>query len=509
MQAMKPITRVSLMARPPSAIHGAVRRAGRATATTTTTGAPPFPRGCPFSATNTEGSHRRAPAPARAFPNDGARTASTGDLDPSDREGLLALLRARQQQAAAAASAACAAPSLAAAAGAWPLPSQPQQPHDGADPHGRVYLVGTGPGDPGLLTLRAAQLIRRADVVLYDRLVSDDVLALAPPSALLVYAGKAAGLHTRPQEEIHALLAAFAHAGATVVRLKGGDPFVFGRGGEEAAFLEARGVAVRAVPGVTAAAGIAAELGVPLTHRGVATGVRFLTGHAREGGEAQLEETVEAMLGGPQAAGVEEGGGGEGGGGEQEGGGAGADEHTTLVVYMGLGTLPALAARLTGAKTGPVAGGEGQEEGQQEQQRQEEQEGAAAAGAAAAAGSGHRRPRRCYCPSTPAVAVERGTTDDQRVVFGTLGDLSARAGAAGLRSPTLIVIGRVVALSPQWRQWEERGRPWPRALGDEGGREAPVPCARSDLGDPLRELGLLQQEVVRGGAAVERQRVVA
>ena len=462
-----------------------------------------------------------------AFPNDGARTAATGDLDPSDREGLLALLRERQQHPQppphgdgaslprAAAAAAAASGSSSSPQGANPSPGQ-QQHRQQQGPTGRVYLVGTGPGDPGLLTLRAAQLVARADVVLYDRLVSDDVLALAPPSALLVYAGKAAGLHTRPQGEIHALLAAFAEAGATVVRLKGGDPFVFGRGGEEAAFLAARGVEVRAVPGVTAAAGIAAELGVPLTHRGVATGVRFLTGHAREGGEAQLEETVEAMLGGgggvDEAAAAAEDGDGSGGSGG--GGGGGADEHTTLVVYMGLGTLPALAARLTGATAAaaPLHGGDDDRHeppaGPQQQPPPPPPR--------------RHAKRRCYCPSTPAVAVERGTTDEQRVVFGTLADLSARAASAQLRSPTLIVIGRVVALSPLWEAWEARGRPWPLALaadgaaglgGDDGGVTTGVPCARADLGDPLRELGLVrraeEEEEEESEEAGRRRRPVA
>jgi uroporphyrin-III C-methyltransferase len=419
---------------------------------------------------------------ARAFPNDGARTAWTGDIDPSDRDGLLALLlQARQQQGAA--SAAAAAPCAATTTGANAAAADPT-------PSGRVYLVGTGPGDPGLLTLRAVQLLQRADVVLYDRLVSDDVLSLASSSALLVYAGKAAGLHTRPQEEIHHLLAAFAQAGATVVRLKGGDPFVFGRGGEEAAYLQAQGVEVRAVPGVTAAAGIAAELGIPLTHRGVATGVRFLTGHAREGGEAQLEETVEAMLGG--------GGGGVEGEENGEGsGGSGADQHTTLVVYMGLGTLPALTARLTGAaqpSTTEAAGG-----------LQEATAMAAAAATAGAPSSRQQRRRRFYAPSTPAVAVERGTTDDQRVVFGTLADLSERATAAGLRSPTLIVVGSVVGLSPQWQAWEAEGRPLPAPASAAAAGQ--VPCARSELGDPLRELGLIKGGVAeREAAAVARPR---
>ncbi|GJP57235.1 hypothetical protein CLOM_g16263 [Closterium sp. NIES-68] len=241
---------------------------------------------------------------------------------------------------------------------------------------GNVFLVGTGPGDPDLLTLKAVRALQSADLVLYDRLVSPAILRLAAPSARLLYVGKAAGYHTRTQAEILHLLLAFAEAGAAVVRLKGGDPLVFGRGGEEMEYLQAQGIRVQIVPGITAASGIAAELGVPLTHRGVANSVRFLTGHKRKGGDDPLYAATTA-----------------------------ADPDATLVVYMGLATLPALAARL-------LANG--------------------------------------LPTSTPAVAVERGTTAAQRTVFATLEDLPAAVSTAQLVSPTLIVIGQVVALSPSW-----------------------------------------------------------
>ncbi|KAL6785798.1 UPM1 [Auxenochlorella protothecoides x Auxenochlorella symbiontica] len=242
---------------------------------------------------------------------------------------------------------------------------------------GRVHLVGTGPGDPELLTLRAHRLMQGADVVLYDRLVSPEILDLVGPSTLTVYVGKQRGFHTRTQEEIHDLLAAFAREGAEVVRLKGGDPFIFGRGGEEVAYLAARGIEVHVVPGITAAAGIAADLGIPLTHRGLATGVKYLTGHAREGGSIE--------------------------GGLTE---AAADPDATLVVYMGLGTLRELAAALAA---------------------------------------------RGLSQHTPAAAVERGTTPGQRAVFGTLRTLPEAVASAGLASPTLLVIGRVVSLAPGWQ----------------------------------------------------------
>ncbi|KAF8014532.1 hypothetical protein BT93_H0370 [Corymbia citriodora subsp. variegata] len=206
---------------------------------------------------------------------------------------------------------------------------------------GNVYLVGTGPGDPELLTLKAVRVIKGADLLLYDRLVSNDVLDLVGPDARLLYVGKTAGYHSRTQEEIHELLLNFAEAGATVVRLKGGDPLVFGRGGEEMDFLQQQGIQVQVIPGITAASGIAAELGVPLTHRGVANSVRFLTGHSRKGGTDPLFVAENA-----------------------------ADPDSTLVVYMGLSTLPSLAQKLMQ----------------------------------------HGLP-----PSTPAAAVERGTTPQQRV----------------------------------------------------------------------------------------------
>ncbi|XP_062215999.1 S-adenosyl-L-methionine-dependent uroporphyrinogen III methyltransferase, chloroplastic [Phragmites australis] len=246
---------------------------------------------------------------------------------------------------------------------------------------GRVALVGTGPGDPELLTLKAVRAIESADLVLYDRLVSNDVMDLVGEGARLLYVGKTAGYHSRTQEEIHELLLSFAEAGANVVRLKGGDPLVFGRGGEEMDFLQQQGIRVEVIPGITSASGIAAELGIPLTHRGIATSVRFLTGHSRNGGTDPLYVAGNA-----------------------------ADPDTTLVVYMGLSTLPSLAPKLMK----------------------------------------HGLP-----PDTPAVAVERGTTPQQRMVFALLKDLVDEVKSADLVSPTLIIIGKVVALSPFWVESSE------------------------------------------------------
>ncbi|MCS6879311.1 MAG: uroporphyrinogen-III C-methyltransferase [Geminicoccaceae bacterium] len=179
-----------------------------------------------------------------------------------------------------------------------------------------VYLVGAGPGDPELLTLKAARLLQLADVVVHDRLVSEGVLALVQPRARRIDVGKAPGRHPLAQVEINELLVRLAAPDRVVVRLKGGDPFVFGRGGEEALFLLRRGIRVEVVPGITAASGCAATALIPLTHRGFASGVRFVAGHCRE--DAPLELDWRGL----------------------------ADPDTTLVVYMGLARIEEIARRL-------------------------------------------------------------------------------------------------------------------------------------------------------------------
>jgi len=180
---------------------------------------------------------------------------------------------------------------------------------------GHVYLVGAGPGDPELLTLRGARLVAGAEVVIYDNLVSPLIVDLAPAAAERIYVGKKAADHTLPQEEINALLIGHARAGRRVVRLKGGDPFIFGRGGEEMEALMTAGLTVEVVPGVTAAAGIAAYAGIPLTHRDHAQSVVFATGFLKDG----ALELDWPMLARP---------------------------HQTLVIYMGISRLGEICARL-------------------------------------------------------------------------------------------------------------------------------------------------------------------
>ena len=154
---------------------------------------------------------------------------------------------------------------------------------------GKVYLVGAGPGHPELLTVKAARLLRKADVVVYDRLIQEEVLALAKPAAERIYVGKSVGESGSAQEEIHSLLEQKAREGKLVVRLKGGDPFLFGRGGEEAEYLADRGVAFEVIPGVSSALAAPLSAGIPVTHRDAGSTVAIVTGHLAAGAGGSLD----------------------------------------------------------------------------------------------------------------------------------------------------------------------------------------------------------------------------
>jgi uroporphyrinogen III methyltransferase / synthase len=263
---------------------------------------------------------------------------------------------------------------------------------------GFVYLVGAGPGDPGLITVRAVEALGRADVVVADRLVAPEIIArYAPATAELITrpvrrdglgpADEAAGARrsvVNDQEEINALLVERARRGQVVVRLKGGDPFVFGRGGEEAEALVAAGVPFVVVPGVTAAVAAPAYAGIPLTHRGLAGAVAFATGHETDdkatGAIAWTELSRSAA---------------------------------TLVLYMSVSRLGAVMERLV------------------------------AAGRA---------------PSEPVAVIERGTTPQQRVVVGTIADIAERARAADVQPPALTIVGDVVRVRERIGWFEQRRR---------------------------------------------------
>lgn len=309
---------------------------------------------------------------------------------------------------------------------------------------GKVWLVGAGPGDAGLLTLRGREVLERAEVVVFDRLVGTGLFAFFPEGAERLDVGKKGGCHPVPQEAIEALLVDRALAGKRVVRLKGGDPFLFGRGGEEIEALLAHGIPFEVVPGVTSAFAAPACAGIPVTHRGVASSVHVVTAHTRSGELPPLDFEALARLGG------------------------------TLVFLMGVGAAGALCSRLVEA--GMDA-------------------------------------------STPAAAVERGTTARQRLVAGTLGSLPGLVRSSEVRPPAVLVVGAVAGLAERfgWRgglplsgvrvavtRPKERAGRLSRMLRDVGAEVLEFPCiATETLPGPLPSFAGVEWLVFTSAAGVE------
>ena len=257
---------------------------------------------------------------------------------------------------------------------------------------GTVYLVGAGPGDPGLITVRGADLLAAADVVVYDALANPRLLDRCP-TAEKIYVGKRAASHSMTQDQINAVLVEQGRAGRRVVRLKGGDPFVFGRGGEECEALSAAGIPFQVVPGITAAIAAPAYAGIPVTHRNLNSSFTLLTGHEKEESYRDPEARQRDL-------------------------GAGTDVEWSAIArlpcvafYMGVKSLPRTCQKLV-------------EHGMD--------------------------------PATPAATIQWGTTPRQRTIVGTVSDLAARVAEAGVTPPALTIIGRVVSLRPTMNWFESR-----------------------------------------------------
>jgi len=244
---------------------------------------------------------------------------------------------------------------------------------------GKVFIVGAGPGDPKLITLKAVESIKSADVVLYDRLVSKKIVAMIPKRAEKMYVGRDVGDDYKHQDTTNDMMVKFAKKNKIVVRLKGGDPFIFGRGGEEAEFLRKHKVKYEIIPGITSGIGSAEYSGIPLTHRKFASSVVFVTGHE----DAKKSEGVVDWKRLAKAV-------------------------DTIVIMMGLSRLDVISKKL-------ISGG--------------------------------------LSKNTPVAVIQNGTTDEHRMIKGTLSNISKKISEAKIKPPSIIVVGKVVNLSDKigWR----------------------------------------------------------
>ncbi len=244
---------------------------------------------------------------------------------------------------------------------------------------GKVFIVGAGPGDPKLITLKAVESIKSADIVLYDRLVSKKIVAMIPKRAEKMYVGRDVGDDYKHQNATNDLMVRFAKKNKNVVRLKGGDPFIFGRGGEEAEFLRKHKVKYEIIPGITSGIGSAAYSGIPLTHREYASSVVFVTGHEdakKTEGVVDWKKLAKAV--------------------------------DTIVIMMGLSRLDIISKKL-------ISGG--------------------------------------LSKNTPVAVIQNGTTDEHKMIKGTLSNISKKVTEAKVKPPTIVVVGKVVNLSDKigWR----------------------------------------------------------
>ncbi len=244
---------------------------------------------------------------------------------------------------------------------------------------GKVFIVGAGPGDPKLITLKAVEAIKSSDVVLYDRLVSKKIVAMIPKRVEKMYVGRDVGDDYKHQDATNDMMVKFAKKNKNVVRLKGGDPFIFGRGGEEAEFLRKHKVKYEIIPGITSGIGSAEYSGIPLTHRDYASSVVFVTGHEdakKTEGVVEWKKLAKAV--------------------------------DTIVIMMGLSRLEIISKKL-------ISGG--------------------------------------LDKNTPVAVIQNGTTDEHRLIKGTLSNISKKVNEAKIKPPTIIIVGKVVNLSDKigWR----------------------------------------------------------